>query len=91
MSESRSPHEDIVGSSEVDPDDIRRFLKATKKDEVVHAPGPAANLAETAEERAEATTEPEISEDYYQHQLEQLRKLRREREDGESTDDDTQQ
>lgn len=91
MSESRSPHEDIVGSSEVDPEAIRRFKEATARAKTRAEAGPVATPEDVVKGREEATDEPEKTDTYYQDQLDRLREIKRQRENGELPDDDTQQ
>ena len=93
MSESRSPHEDIVGSSEVDPDDIRRYKEARKRELEKASQAPSATPEDVTASRAEATQGPtNTGDDYYQHQLDRVREARALRKKAEEPPaDDTQQ
>ncbi len=93
MSESRSPHEDIVGSSEVDPEAIRRFKEARRRELEKASQAPSAAPEDVPASRAEATQEPiNTGDDYYQHQLDRVREARALRKKGEKPPTDgTQQ
>ncbi len=94
MSESRSPHEDIVGSSEVDPEAIKRFKEARKRELERTSQTPSATPEDVAASRAEAIQEPTDTsgDDYYQHQLTRVREARAQQKRGEEPPaDDTQQ
>jgi len=78
MSESRSPHEDIVGSSDVDPEAIRRYKEARKRELEETSQAPSASPEDVAASRAEATQEVVNTDDddYYQRQLDRVREAR---------------
>ena len=90
MSESRSPHEDIVGRSDVNPEDIQNYLRATARAKSRAQTGPVATPEDAAKGREEAAEEPEKTDTYYEDQLDRLRKIQRQREASELPDDDTQ-
>ena len=77
MSESRSPHEDIVGRSDVNPEDIQNYLRATARAKSRAQTGPVATPEDAAKGREEAAEEPEKTDTYHEDQLDRLRKIQR--------------